>query len=202
MNAADTELGEQLARLFSGSESDLAEGIALLDRRLRASYLKKIRTHLPYLQHADAEDLWQKCLFTLWQHAPSLIFDGNRNWRGLVWKILVNASMDLQRQKYSLKRGGAAPAKHLAAEPVDPTGSPEEQAIRHETEAQQWTAFGKLLDQLPEPERNIVSMLLKGLKDREIGDALKMNPSTVASHIFRAMNNLRKKARASGEEAL
>ena len=183
------ELGALLAGKFAGDDASIAEGMAVLDRRLRSYFLSQIRRYVAVRE--DAEDVWQNTLKAVWEHAGDIDFDGR--WLGYITTLARHAAIDWTRRQ-NVRGGSSGQELGAPLDSFDLSGAPEEAIIRRETQAA-GERLKALLGELPEPYRSVLDMRFsRGMKYREIAGELGLNISTVASHIFRGLKELRERS--------
>jgi RNA polymerase sigma-70 factor (ECF subfamily) len=183
-----SDVFELLAEKFAGGPDDVADGLALLDARLKPFFWDSMRRKFPTLRDPDREDVWQATLETIWKKVQSSSFDANKGFRW-VRKVVRLRAFD------HLRRRNARQTAERHVTPSDPVPSTVDTVLRQEAEAEALKGLDQiwlLVDALPEPDRSILVMRFSGGKKyREIANTLTMPSGSVASRIFRSLKAIR-----------
>jgi RNA polymerase sigma factor (sigma-70 family) len=127
----------------------------------------------------DREDLYQEILVAVWQGLPR--FRGDSSTRTYVFRIARNRAITFQRRF----------RRHPPAETLEPVAdaapSPAENAIARDEQAR----LRRAVRALPPPGREVVSLALEGLSNKEIAVVLGLSSNHVAVRLHRARASLR-----------
>lgn len=171
--ANDGTMRSEIAERF---ESLLArEGAALA--RVAASYEREA---------SRREDLLQDICVAIWQALPR--FRGEASERTFVFRIAHNRGLSALA-----RRPAAATALEEASDLVDPALDPESAAAGRQRSQRLLAA----MQTLPLGLRQVLSLTLEGLSQREIAEVLGISENNVAVRVTRGRQALR---RALGEE--
>jgi len=149
----------------------------------------------------DAEDVTQEVLMKLWQHFRELDFDAIPRWLN---RVTRNASYDRLRRFRVQRRfiaadttgeGETRAADRTPCPEPDPQQTVERKDFRHHLQG--------ALAELAEPYRSVLLLReVRGLKYREIAEALELPINTVKTHMHRGRRVLRERLRERlGESA-
>ena len=100
----------------------------------------------------------------------------------------LHVMWDAVRRAYPLAMSYQAFGKHNR-KPMTVEGCVEEETLVQDIEADTLTRI--MIDQLPEPQRNIVRMKLDGMSQREIAHALGVSDATMTRMFQRLKNNIK-----------
>jgi RNA polymerase sigma-70 factor (ECF subfamily) len=129
-----------------------------------------------------AEDVVQDCLLSVWKHRSQ--FDRVRGFKPWLYRIALNRSRELHRRK-SLPIGETPPAE-VGGSNGD---APDVCAVAVETANMVLAA----VDELPPTQRAVVLLRIwEGLAYSDIGYALSVTEGTARSHMYFALDALRK----------
>ncbi len=130
----------------------------------------------------DAEDIVQDTFVALFRHLRS--GRDQRNLPGWLFRVAHNLALKhRRRQRVHWWSNGA---QHDPLTRVDPSRNPEEQLVDAEEQGRWW----RILQALPERDRQCVLLRAEGMKYREISTALGLSLGTVANIMTRAMTRL------------
>ena len=120
------------------------------------------------------DDLLQETMLTLWNLRKQLfnitLTPKQAAW---IWRVARSTCIDLQRKR----NNSPTPLPADYDTPADDTSL-------HDT-------FHELIDQLPEPDRTIVTMHLEGYEYKEIGHKIGMTKNNVGIRLMRIKEKLR-----------
>mgnify|MGYP001267714003 CR=1 FL=1 len=147
----------------------------------------------------DAKDATQEIFVRTYRSLDK--FRGDAKFSTWLYRLATNRCLDIVRIKnregncnVSLESDGI-PVEKLA----DSAPSPEEVAARHDTRDRVRSA----IKELPENYRMVLILYhYQGLSYREIANVLELSTNTVATHIARAKEKLRKKLLGGEDSAL
>ena len=141
----------------------------------------------------DAKDALQEAFVKVYLNIKG--FQERAKFSTWFYRIVVNCSLDLLRKKRRMKsvlidsimdEDGQEKKLDIADDHLEPLKISIEKELAHNLE--------ESINKLPEKQR--ICFILKhqnGLSIEEISHILKCNPATVKVHLFRAVNNLRKR---------
>ena len=167
---------------------------------LAARYERLLSEHGPALRRvagsyeADRhrrEDLFQDICLAIWQALPS--FRGEASERTFIFRIGHNRGLS-----HSWRRRPAAADLEEAETVVDPLPGPEAEAGASERRRRLRSAVRGL----PLAARQVVSLSLEGLSQREIGEVLGISENNVAVRLHRARAALRRSLDATAGGSL
>ena len=122
----------------------------------------------------EVDDLLQETMLTLWNLREQLfsitLAPKQAAW---IWRVARSTCIDLWRKKSN----GHVPLP-------DDHDAPAEDTTLHDT-------LHELIDQLPEPDRTIVTMHLEGYEYKEIGHKIGMTKNNVGIRLMRIKEKLR-----------
>ncbi len=153
------------------------EGAALA--RVAASYVG---------DPARAEDLFQEICLAVWQALPR--FRGDSSLRTFVFRIAHNRGLAAVARR---RTGGAS---------LEEADAVADQAPTPETEAQgrqQRQRLAAAVRRLPLPQRQVLTLALEGLAQRQIGEVLGLSEGNVAVRLSRARKTLKKLLGENGD---
>jgi RNA polymerase sigma factor (sigma-70 family) len=165
-------------------------------RALDARFEEVLRTHRAALRRVAAsyerdrgrqEDLFQDVCLAIWRALPR--FRGEASERTFVFRIAHNRGI-----AHSTRRRPAALDLAGVPEVADPSADPETEAARRERRARLEAA----LHRLPVPQRQILTMALEGLSQREMADVLGITENNAAVRLSRARGALRQALDSAG----
>ena len=120
------------------------------------------------------DDLLQESMLTLWNLRKQLfgitVAPRQAAW---IWRVARSRCIDLQRRR----------SNNITPLPDD-YDTPADDTTLHDT-------LHELIDQLPEPDRTIVTMHLEGYEYKEIGHKIGMTKNNVGIRLMRIKDKLR-----------
>lgn len=139
-----------------------------------------------------AEDLAQETLFQALQGIRS--FRSGGTFEAWLFAIAANLLRNEKRNLSRLKRAAPevsieASSPEIGAEVVDSADSPEAATFKRE----RLRALDRAVAELPEKPQECIRLRLAGYDYPEIGEILKLSPSTARVHVFTACQRLRDK---------
>jgi RNA polymerase sigma-70 factor (ECF subfamily) len=156
---------------------------------LEERYDRVLREHGSALRRAAAayerdntrrEDLFQEICLAVWKALPH--FRGEASVRTFVFRIAHNRGLT-----HRARRGPALGDLDEAAHVADPRPGPESEAAARERRNR---LHGAVLS-LPLPARQVLTLALEGLSQKEIGEVLGISENLVAVRLSRARASLR-----------
>ena len=126
------------------------------------------------------EDLVQQILLAVWQALPS--FRADSSLKTFIARIAQNRAISFVAREVRRPPTAEVPETIEADEP-----SPEESAIHADERA----ALIAATQQLPLPQRQVISMLLEGFTYAEIAETLEIAPNALALRLSRAKSALK-----------
>jgi len=166
--------------------SPLEEEVTRLFDELRAPVLRYLMTL--GVAAPDADELVQDVFLALFQHLRR--GKSRSNLRGWVFRVAHNLALKRRRAR-SGPEAALASADSDAAGRLDPSPSPEEQAVHR----QRQTRLLAVVRALPEQDRWCLHLRAEGLRYREIGKVLGISLGAVSLSLQRSLARL---ARADG----
>ncbi|MEM7354146.1 MAG: sigma-70 family RNA polymerase sigma factor [Acidobacteriota bacterium] len=167
---------------------------------LAARYERLLAEHGPALRRvagsyeadrALREDLFQDICLAIWQALPK--FRGDSSERTFIFRIGHNRGLS-----HSWRRRPAATDLDEAEAMADPLPGPEAAA----NASQRRKRLRAAVRSLPLAARQVVSLSLEGVSQREIGDILGIRENNVAVRLHRAKAALRRALESSGKGSL
>jgi RNA polymerase sigma factor (sigma-70 family) len=146
-----------------------AHGAAL--RRVAASYER---------DPGRREDLFQDIWLAIWRALPR--FRGEASERTFIFRIAHNRGI-----AHSTRRRPPPVDLEQVPEPADPAANPETETARRQRRARLEAA----LHRLPIATRQILTLALEGLSQREMADVLGISENNVGVRLSRARRRLR-----------
>jgi RNA polymerase sigma-70 factor (ECF subfamily) len=146
--------------------------------RLIMMYQKKIYATAYYIlmDRDEAEDVVQSVFITIWQSIKKL--KSASKFKTWLYRMTVNKSIDLIRKR-----------KKIVAEGVESRQVDYEEKVMYKYDIEK--IFNELIKKLPEQQK--LALILKdvhGLEMKEVAEIMKINESTVRSHLSLARQAL------------
>ncbi|MGC4084991.1 MAG: sigma-70 family RNA polymerase sigma factor [Vicinamibacterales bacterium] len=135
------------------------------------------------LDASDAEDVVQEVFLALFRHLRR--GGDRRNLAG--WLFQVGRNLALKHRRRGRRHGWLAPADPVAEQRyVDPAANPEQRLVDRCQRGRSW----RVLQALPERDRQCVLLRAEGWTYRDIAATLDVSLGTVAKAMARAMQRL------------
>lgn len=131
-------------------------------------------------READRQDLLQDISLAVWQALGR--FEGRSSLRTFLFRVAHNRGVRFLAKQQFYRRAQALP------ELEDPAASPERRAM----EGEAGRHLQRAITRLELGQRQVLTLALEGLSQREIGDVLGVREGTVSVRLHRAKAALRK----------
>lgn len=175
------ELDQLIEAFCQGDEAAFEQIVSIIYQDiLNIAYLNS-------LSQQDAEDVLQSVLFKIYRKLKS--FRGSSKFSTWVYRITVNASIDLIRKKKRLSR---IKEKHKANKQI--LASRDNLDIKHKKKV-----VTRYLAELPLRQRQVFILRhFQNLTLKQISKVIGCTQSTVKTHLFRAIESLKAKVAQRG----
>lgn len=161
------------------SEQAIAQEVLALFDRFQRPLLRYVRSF--GLDAHDAEDVVQEVFLALYRH----LLDGRsrRNLPGWIFRVAHNLTLKQRRRQ---RRWWMIPGEPHDSHRMDPGANPEQQMA----DAERQGRWMRVLQALPERDRQCVLLRAEGLTYRDIAAALEVSLGTVGKSMTRALARL------------
>lgn len=194
----DVQPSPPVKRLVANSHASVADENLMRDvqqgsshalQELMQRYTQGLATFLTRMlgNREDAEDLLQESLMALWNHRDSYAYP--RPFRPWLFTIAANRARDLLRNKgWQKSQTNRTTMPDQTPQPPTNQSNPLEQLVKQEQHDRVLNATACL----PQQQRAVVTMRVwNQMSYAEIANILKTSESSVRSHMFHALKNLR-----------
>ena len=137
----------------------------------------------------EAEDVAQEVFLKMFREHQTLASTQPMVWGAWLTRVSVNACRDRRRSRW-WKWWRMTKEEYQEAIYPSPESTPEEALLSRETQGQIWRAFRGLSGRQQEI---FLLRQLEGWSTDEVADFLQMSTGAVKQHLFRAVQNLRRK---------
>lgn len=159
--------------------------------RLYQDDIYKMMFYRTYSQ-MDAEDLTQEVFIQAFRRIKTL--KNNERFRSWLFSISINRCRDLKRKRRLLNFFGMG-AWYDQDNLADMDTSTNDQVLDTIQQEKFWEQVKKLLHDLSDSEREVFTMrFMEQLKISEIAEVINKNESTVKTHLYRALQKIKKQS--------
>jgi RNA polymerase sigma-70 factor (ECF subfamily) len=159
--------------------------------RLYQDDIYKMMFYRTYSQ-MDAEDLTQEVFIQAFRRIKTL--KNNERFRSWLFSISINRCRDLKRKRRLLNFFGTG-AWYDQDNLADMDTSTNDQVLDTIQQEKFWEQVKKLLHDLSDSEREVFTMrFMEQLKISEIAEVINKNESTVKTHLYRALQKIKKQS--------